>query len=79
MNDNFLFMVCYTQNFILIKQCCGSRSASGAKCFGPTGSASVIHKYRSGSGFGSFHHQANIVRKTLTFNVFLQFLYDFYI
>jgi hypothetical protein len=33
--------------------------------FGPPGSASgsVSHKY--GSGSGSFHHQAKIVRKTL--------------
>jgi hypothetical protein len=35
--------------------------------FGPPGSASVSHKYGSdsGSGSGSFHHQAKEIRKTL--------------
>jgi hypothetical protein len=35
--------------------------------FGPRASAtvSVNDKYGFGSGFGSFHHQAKIVRKTL--------------
>ncbi len=44
--------------------------------FGPSGSASgsVSHKY--GSGSGSYHHQAKIVRKTLISTV-LWLLYDF--
>jgi hypothetical protein len=36
-----------------------------------------IISHKSGSGFGSFHHQVKMVRKTLTFSVFLQLLYDF--
>ncbi len=52
--------------------------------FGPPGSASesVSHKYGSGSGCSSrcssrsFHHQANIVRKTLISSV-LWLFYDF--
>jgi hypothetical protein len=35
--------------------------------FGPPGSGSVNHRY--GFGSGSFHQQAKIVRKTLTFTV----------
>jgi hypothetical protein len=42
--------------------------------FGPPGSGSVSHKY--GSGSGSFHHQAKIVRKTLISTV-LSLFYDF--
>ncbi len=37
----------------------------------------TTHKYRSGSGSGSFHHQAKIERKTLISTV-LRFLYDFF-
>jgi hypothetical protein len=42
--------------------------------FGPLGSGSIGHKY--GSCAKSFHHQANIVGKTLI-SVFLRLLYDF--
>ncbi len=44
------------------RQCCGS-----IVCFGPPGSVSgsVSHKNGSGTGSGSFHHQAKIVRKAL--------------
>ncbi len=34
-----------------------------------SGSGSVSRRYGSGSGFGSFHHQAKIVRKTIIFTV----------
>ncbi len=56
--------------------------------FGPPGSGSIIintdpalaririHHYLYGSGFGTFHHQAKIVWKTLIFTV-LWLLYDF--
>ncbi len=56
-------------------QCCGS--GPGSVCIWASGSASgsVSHKY--GSGSGSFHNQANIVRKTLIFAV-LWLLYDFF-
>ncbi len=52
------------------RRCCGSGSID-PYVLGPSGSASgsVSHKYRSGSG--PFHHQAKILRKTLTL------LYDF--
>jgi hypothetical protein len=33
--------------------------------FGPLGSGSISQKYGLGSGSGSFHHSAKIVRKTL--------------
>jgi hypothetical protein len=33
--------------------------------FGPLGSASEFNSHKYGSGSGSFHHQAKIVRKTL--------------
>ncbi len=42
--------------------------------FGPPGS--VSHKYESGSGSGSFHHQAKIVRKTLISSVFATSLWS---
>jgi hypothetical protein len=73
MNDNFLFMVCYTQNFILITSVADPDPEPNV--FGPPGSAPVSHEYGSGSGFESFHHQVKIVRKTLTSTVF-QLLYD---
>jgi hypothetical protein len=41
-----------------------------------SGSGSVSRRYGSGSGFGSFHHQAKIVRTTFLFTV-LGLLYDF--
>ncbi len=44
--------------------------------FGPPRSGSVSQRYWSGSGSGSFHHQAKIVRKTLNPTV-LWLLYDF--
>ncbi len=43
--------------------------------FGPSGSGSVSRKCRSGSGSGSCHHQAKIVRKTLISTVLWLFYY----
>jgi hypothetical protein len=37
--------------------------------FGPPRSASISKRYGSGSGSGSFYHQAKIVRKTLIHTV----------
>jgi hypothetical protein len=39
--------------------------------FGPPGSGSVSTRHGSGSGSGSFYHQAEIVRKTLIPTVFV--------
>ncbi len=44
--------------------------------FGPAGSAAGSVSQRYGSGSGSFHYQAKIVRKPLIFAV-LQLIYDF--
>ncbi len=44
--------------------------------FGPPGSGSIIQRYGSGSGSGSFYHQAKIVRKPLISTV-LWLLHDF--
>jgi hypothetical protein len=35
--------------------------------FGPPGSGSISQRYGSGFGFGSFYHQAKIIKKTLIF------------
>ncbi len=50
---------------------------SVADVFGPPGSWSVSTRYASGSGLGSFYHQAKKVRKTL-FPIVLWLLYDFF-
>ncbi len=54
------------------RQCCGSGSV-GFLCFWASGSGSVSQMFGSGSGFGSFYHQA---RKTLIPTVLL-LLFDF--
>jgi hypothetical protein len=43
--------------------------------FGPPGSGSVSTRHGSGSGSGSFYHQAEIVRKTLIPTVLLLLYY----
>jgi hypothetical protein len=57
-------------------QCCGS--GFGSVCFWASwsGSGSISQRYGSGSGFGSFYHQAKIVRKTSIPTV-LWILHDF--
>jgi phosphorylated CTD-interacting factor 1 len=55
------FQVFFRSVLIPVNQCCGTGSGSfGSYVFGPPGSGSISQRY------GSFHHQANIARKTLT-------------
>jgi hypothetical protein len=51
---------------LYLKQCCGSGSLSGSVgsvCCGPPGSESGSVSQTQRHGFGSFHHQAKLVRK----------------
>ncbi len=63
--------------FAYLTQCCGSASRSVFFWASQIASGSVSHQYKFGSG--SFHNQAKVVRKTLTFYCFVTSFWLFFI